>query len=309
MTKLSIVLCTYNNSASLALTLQEIVSCTIPTNWSIELLCIDNNSPDSTQQIIRDVKNDSGIEIRPFFEEKQGLSHARNLGLSNSVGDYVLFTDDDAKIPKNWLISYCDKIDELAPDCLYSQISIIWDQPKPWWYIDQYRPFFVYLNYGNETLEISDFEHEFFGKNFCVRRDLLNEFGGFDPSLGRCGEKLIAGEETLIYKRLIKSNKKVIYFPEAAVGHRLKPREYELANIKKMYSDSAYSLFHISKMTSSKKIMGRPIYPLKYSLLKLPLNLLSFIANAVIGNRQYKVYHQLMLMKTVNTIKLWIQNP
>ena len=307
--KLSIILCTYNYASSLGRTLNEINQCLIPPDCDVELLCVDNKSSDNTRQVVNAACKHSSFSFQYLYEENQGLSYARNLGLAAATGDYILFTDDDAQINSGWIVNYCNSIQHEQPDCLYSQIFIIWDKPKPWWYLKEYAPFFVHLDYGAESTLIADYQHEFFGKNFCIRRALLNEFGGFDPRLGRCGDKLIAGEETLIYKRLIAGNYKVMYFPSATVGHRLKAREYELENMKKMYSDSAYSLFHISKMTATKKILGRPIYPLKLSILQLPLHIMALLGYALVGRRARMVYHYFLAIKYFKVIWLWLLNP
>jgi glycosyltransferase involved in cell wall biosynthesis len=306
--KLSIVLCTYNNAESLRLTLNDIASCVLDDAAQIEVIVVNNNATDHTQQVYEDVKALFSCPVHYLVESNQGLSNARNLGLAAAAGEYVLFTDDDAIIPITWIQAYLQNIESASPDCLYSKIKIYWDKPIPNWYIPEYQAFFVHLNYGDEKQNITDIHHEFFGKNFCVRKKLLNEFGGFDPKLGRSGDKLIAGEETLIYRRLIIENRKVLYFPEAEVGHRLKDREYTLENIKKLFSDSSYSMYHIPNMTSSKKLFGRPIYPLKSSLLDIPQDLLQLIKNSLGSNNNKALYFQFRLLRNFKVLGLWWKN-
>lgn len=66
------------------------------TNW--ELIVIDNASTDETPKII-DALNDK--RIIKGFEEKKGLSRARNAGLKLIRGEYVCFLDADDKLPPN----------------------------------------------------------------------------------------------------------------------------------------------------------------------------------------------------------------
>jgi hypothetical protein len=96
-------------------------------------------------------------------------------------------------------------------------------------------------------IKVNDIHHEFFGKNFCIEKNVLIKLGGFYSKLGRMGTKLVSGEETLIYRQLIRSNFKVYYFTEASVGHRLKPKEYLSTNIEKQFLDSADSAYHLAK--------------------------------------------------------------
>lgn len=63
-----------------------------------EVLCIDDGSTDGSATIITDFcKNDS--HFRSIRQENAGMSTARNRGLQEAHGDYVLFVDSD-----DWLI-------------------------------------------------------------------------------------------------------------------------------------------------------------------------------------------------------------
>lgn len=301
---ISIVLCTYNNADSLEETLNQLANLHQREHNLTEIIIVDNNSPDHTATIALAYANNSS-QFHYYFEPKQGLSHARNTGLQNARGEYILFTDDDAEIPANWIDEYINTIHSLSPDCLYSKINIIWDKPKPWWFISEYTACFVGLDYGDTVLEITDIHREFYGKNFCVRKSILVDLGGFDPNLGRQGTKLAAGEETLLYRKMIWSGKKVIYFPSAGVGHRLKEREYTSENIKKLFVDGAYSSHHIAKITARKKIWGRPARMLFDSIKNLLNASLHFAIAFITMNKAKRYYYYLSLCKNVTLIKLW----
>ena len=303
---ISVVICTYNNATSLALTLEQLSAQQTTNKQNFEIILINNNSSDHTSEICKSFVEQTPISARYFLESRQGLSHARNTGVQNSSGIYILFTDDDADLPINWLESYQKIIEEHQPDCLYSKINVIWDKPSPWWFLPEYNPCFVHLDYGPELLHVSDYHKEFYGKNFSVKKELIERMGGFDPALGRNGGKLIAGEETLLYRRLIEMNKIVIYFPNAAVGHRLKEREYTEENIRKQFIDSAYSIHHISRLVARKRILGRPFRAIIDNLQMVASSLLGYIIAALQSNKSYKLYHKLCLLRSLTYIKLWV---
>ena len=158
-------------------------------------------------------------------------------------------------------------------------------------------------------LEITDIHREFFGKNFCVRKALLVALGGFDPNLGRQGTKLAAGEETLLYRKMIWSGKKVVYFPSAGVGHRLKEREYSSQNIRKIFVDGAYSSYHIAKVTARKRIMGRPARLLLDSMISLLRATVQYVLASIKKNRARRYYHYLCICNNATLIRLWIKAP
>lgn len=305
---ISIVLCTYNNADSLAITLEQLANQKFISTSEVEVIVIDNNSPDHTRMAFDQAIQGSNVAFRYFFEARQGLSHARNTGVEKAKGRYILFTDDDADIPQDWIANYLGTINNLAPDCLYSKINIIWDKPRPWWYTNRFRPYFVGLDYGDEVIRISDFNKEFFGKNFCVKKEIVLQYGGFDPALGRNGSRLIAGEETLIYRRLVEEEKKMFYFPSAPVGHRLKDREYEEANIKKQFIDSAHSSYHLASLTARKKILGRPLGVLVESLSSIFLSLTRIIRYMILHDRTEIFYNRINLLRSLVLLKLWISS-
>lgn len=305
---ISIVLCTYNNAASLDITLAQLAGTIRNQQSVVEVIVVNNNSPDNTAFITQKY-TDEHPTFHYFFEPKQGLSHARNTGLAKAQGEYILFTDDDAEIPPCWIDEYIHTINTFSPDCLYSKISIIWDKSKPWWFIPEYTPYFVGLNYGDTILNIADIHHEFYGKNFCVRKSVLIDLGGFDPNLGRQGTKLAAGEETLLYRKMIWQEKKVIYFPSAGVGHRLKDREYTSGNIKKLFIDGAHSSYHIAKMSARKKIIGRPARMLMDSAKELLQSSTKWITTFLSKNKASNYYQYLRMRRSIMLINLWMRNP
>lgn len=80
------------------------------TYKSIEVLIIDDGSPDNSAYIVNEIiKNDS--RIRLITKENGGVSSARNVGLDNANGEYVIFVDADDFLAKDaikylmWLVS------------------------------------------------------------------------------------------------------------------------------------------------------------------------------------------------------------
>jgi glycosyltransferase involved in cell wall biosynthesis len=53
----------------------------------------------------------SRLPVRRVVEQAQGLAHARNRALSVSCGQWIIFTDDDVFVERDWLRSYTEALD------------------------------------------------------------------------------------------------------------------------------------------------------------------------------------------------------
>jgi glycosyltransferase involved in cell wall biosynthesis len=105
----SIIICTRNRADSLKPTLESVGQAIVPPGWNVELLVVDNGSSDHTQATVSAVRL-YNITLRYTREPIAGLCHARNTGLRQTSGQIVLFTDDDIRVPLNWINGMCQPI-------------------------------------------------------------------------------------------------------------------------------------------------------------------------------------------------------
>ena len=91
--QLSIIIPCYNVAEYLPVTLDSILS---RQNFSsLEIILIDDGSTDNTLNVIRRYKEEYDDIIRYFSIGNSGVSFARNLGLKQATGEYILFIDGD----------------------------------------------------------------------------------------------------------------------------------------------------------------------------------------------------------------------
>lgn len=70
---------------------------------NFEVIIVNDGSPDDSQKIIDEyVKKDK--RVKSFIKENGGLSDARNYGVKEATGDYILFVDSDDTINKDLLL-------------------------------------------------------------------------------------------------------------------------------------------------------------------------------------------------------------
>jgi hypothetical protein len=129
---------------------------------------------------------------------------------------------------------------------------------------------------------------------------------GFDPALDRNGSKLIAGEKTLLYRKMIEQNKYLVYFPGVPVGRRLKERECLAGNIQKQFFDGASSAYYIANIMAQKIFMGRPLRALIVSVEPVVKSSFRCVYYWLLGKKPERFYNKLTALKNLMFIKLWV---
>jgi glycosyltransferase involved in cell wall biosynthesis len=88
MSLFSVVIPTYNRASYLQKTLESILA---QECQDFEIIVVDDGSTDATAQVLEAF----GDKIRVFCQKNRGPGAARNLGVSNSAGEYIAFLDSD----------------------------------------------------------------------------------------------------------------------------------------------------------------------------------------------------------------------
>ncbi|MCC8018301.1 MAG: glycosyltransferase [Rikenellaceae bacterium] len=230
--RLSIVVATYNRPGTLVRTLESLTAQSLPAHlW--EAVIVDNNSTDNTGEVFgRFTASRPGTEnIRMVFEAEQGLSHARNRGITECRGDIIAIIDDDELVNEDFAAGYLEFFDG-HPDAAAAggKITPLYEAGRPEW-MSRYTKVPV-----AGTLDLSPRVRQFprgrnpFGGNMAFRRETLNRAGLFDPAYGRSGKALLAGEEKELFERIRRIGGKVYWVPGPEIFHIIGPerltREY-----------------------------------------------------------------------------------
>jgi glycosyltransferase involved in cell wall biosynthesis len=179
------------------------------------VIVVDNCSIDETYEVIHGFLS-SQNNFRGFKELHVGLSHARNRGWKEAVGEYVAFIDDDAIAHPDWLFQIKSFI-ERKPDVAafggpYDAFSVV---PVPEWF----PPDYGVLNLGEEERPIVIGKEWITGTNMIFKRKLFADYCGFNPGLGMSGDKVSYGEEANLLIELNNNNIPVYYVPNIKVSH------------------------------------------------------------------------------------------
>lgn len=236
----SIIICTYNRSQLLSNALESILNLNAEAlSSSYEVVVVDNRSADDTKEKVMEFRRRAWFPLRYTYESLQGLSYARNAGIENAEGKYVVFIDDDCTVHPNWLSSLMDAVAEHKCDLAQGKILLNTDGINlPTWIDDEDKANFGHFDLGDQVI----YTDIILGGNMCIKKSLFEKHGMFDVQLGEGAAGRCEDTEFIRRVRNEKTDVRVLYVPGAVVYHRLQQERLTKKAVLDLYYRNAYSL-------------------------------------------------------------------
>ncbi len=100
---LSVVICTLNRADSLRRALETVIG-QAPEDFETEVVVVDDGSTDSTRDVVEELARNSVLPVRYVREDsKAGIAVARNRGVNEARGQWIVFFDDDQLAASDWI--------------------------------------------------------------------------------------------------------------------------------------------------------------------------------------------------------------
>jgi len=284
---ISVILCTWNNASRLKITLERFLRIDFPLPASWELIVVNNNSSDATEEVVSGFLD--RLPINYVVETSQGLSHARNAGLRQATGDLIVFTDDDVGPCNDWLNIYWNFYLKNTDNYFWGgPIQSEFEVPPKDHDLIRLAPCSVKgLDWGDDerVLEVGEY---FVSANWACSSVNLKEVGFFDVSLGLnpLSGKVLVGEETDLMDRLKATGCKPLYLPEARILHFVPESKMTLEHIASRAEAAGRALANLKMIDSEKLLFGVP----RWKGRRLVESWVRFIVQKVTGHKAYKEY-------------------
>ncbi len=219
MTKVSIIIPTFNRNKLLLKLLDSIVMNPFYRKEKFEIIVVDNNLNKEALEIVSLFK-----ECVYLHEPAAGVSYARNAGAKVAKCKYLYFLDDDEEIEIGALKEVLSIIQKEKEEFMYiGKTSLKYEINKPNYIHSLIDNYLSKIDYGTEYKVLNSKEWITAG-NLLVTKETFIKVGGFNTSLQRVGDILTGNEDIILKKEFEKLNIKAKYSPYLCVVHFI-PKE------------------------------------------------------------------------------------
>lgn len=127
-TALSVIIPAYNAREHVG---RSLASLTQQFGDREEIIVVDDGSTDGTSQLVREIaasRSRSRITLR--VKENRGVSSARNAGIEEAQGDYILFLDADDSVSPDFAATLLPMLREQAADVIHWPYDLVDEEGK-----------------------------------------------------------------------------------------------------------------------------------------------------------------------------------
>jgi succinoglycan biosynthesis protein ExoM len=214
MIETSIIIPTYNRADCLV---RAIRSCLTQRDVEAgyEIVVVDNNPDGSAATAVAAITVGSPVPIRYVAEPRPGISHARNTAIAAARGRYLAFLDDDQEAEPGWLAAHLSALRRYDADIVFGpfhprfEISDAAVPPyaRGKYTRDENMPTGSPMPARSPLLGSPGISNTLIARERC-----LDDAEPFRPALGFAG-----GEDTLLFRQLLRRGCKMVWCAEARV--------------------------------------------------------------------------------------------
>ena len=284
----SVIICTWNRSRLLRLTLEQMTKLRVPATLSWELIVVNNNCSDDTDQVLAEFAD--RLPLVRLFEPTPGKSHAANAAVREARGEYLVWTDDDVLVEPDWLSAYVSAFRQWPEVSIFAGAIDPWFEEQPPVWLKRVFPkvanAYAALDHGPRGFELSKNMYPY-GANMALKRSAhLAE--PYDTRLGPRPNSGIRGEEMIMARKLLAKGAVGRWIPEARVRHFIPPNRQTLDYLREYFHGSGEVIGLLGRNDQGEpRAFGRPLWLWKEALVAE----LSYRAGRLFGSPENWIDH------------------
>jgi glycosyltransferase involved in cell wall biosynthesis len=240
----AVLIATYNRAERLGETLDILAASRVRSGLTWEVVVVDNNSTDTTRDVVESRQATYPVTLRYLTEKKQGRSPALNTAIAATDAPFLLFSDDDICVESNWIDTAVAAL-ESGLDYAGGPVRPIWEAPPPRW-LDLTRSdiwgTIAILDYGPDRFVFEDRGRVPLAGNLAVRREVFDRVGPYRVELGRSNGRVLLGQEVPEWMaRARAAGVRGVYVPEMVVHHHIPARRLTKQYYRRWWVGKGYS--------------------------------------------------------------------
>jgi len=304
---LTVIICTWNRSKSLAVALNSLEASVVPEGLKWEVLVVDNNSNDDTRAVCESFIAKNPRRFRYFFQGTQGKTNALNAGIREARSEILALTDDDLTVDPKWIAGIYDAFQKHDCAAVGGKIIPVWNCKKPSWitFDGPYRhPAYggiVNFDKGEVPCQLTATA---IGANMGLRKSIFEKYGPYRTDLNRIND-LLGGEDTEYCRRLMHAGERLTYAPKAVVYHPVEEYRTKRKYFRSMaFHYGRWSILVEGVPDGAKCYFGVPRYLFPIALRFLGKWMFSW-------GEQIRSFYKLELFQTFGRMaesKKWLRN-
>ncbi|RKP54433.1 glycosyltransferase [Cohnella endophytica] len=241
----TVILCTYNSVNRISRAIESVLNQRQYGQLVDKFLIIDNHSTDQTSKIIKTYKNKVS-NLCYLYEERQGLSYARLLGVRNTNTEWIIFVDDDNLLDENWIVKahqYILKNKKIGAfnGAVVPLIEFDMNETEKIILEAAFRAF-ACTHLDKNEIDYRRKKHPEvipFGAGLVIRSLPLKKLAeeGWLTSTGRSGTNLVSGEDTEMCVQVHNSGYQYGYNPNMVIEHIIPRFRLNIDYLNKLYRE------------------------------------------------------------------------
>jgi glycosyltransferase involved in cell wall biosynthesis len=245
----SIIICSYYPDQTIFNRVLESVARLEVDAADIELILVDNNSPEPISGLFKELIQSIPFRVSVINESKSGLSNARLAGFAASVGEILVFFDDDNEPEPDYINQVRFAFEQFPNVGVFGpgNISVEFIGHPPAW-IQFNKPYFQERHYQSPWFACAEHWQDYYppGTGQCMRRIIFERYAhnlkcGFLSATGRKGKSLSSAEDVQIVFEAVKMNFAAGVYPRMKLRHLITEKKANSSYIKRLLFGMASS--------------------------------------------------------------------
>jgi succinoglycan biosynthesis protein ExoM len=214
---IDVCIASYKRPQLLARLLASIAQQRLPDGVTLGVIVVDNDPAGTAREAVNNAAT-AGLSVRYFLQPKKNIALTRNMGVTNTVGEYIVFVDDDEYAEQDWLKNLYETLHKYQADVVFGPVICHVPAGAPEWLRTGH--FFDWPRYKTGTV----IRGRGTGNVLLRTASLPDKLAPFNPKFGLSG-----GEDTDFFQRMNARGAKLIWCDEAIITETLVPERFSAA--------------------------------------------------------------------------------